>query len=184
MKRDCLHIQERIDDYIDGTLSPSEKSDLQRHLSECEACRIRLQDEQRIISLIESLPLQVLPEEVVNRIEDRTVRKTHGNSAGQWLRERLIIPRWPKVAVGFAVVAIAVFIVLKSLPESVTPDPATFSEADARNAKLKAKWSLVYISDLMKKTEKRVVADILLKDMPSTIKKSLEKSLPLLKGGR
>jgi hypothetical protein len=158
---------------------------LKRHFDECSACRLRLQEQERVISLIRSLPVQPLSEEVIHSIEGRTVSQIIDSAPeSRRSRGRLIIPLWPKLAAGFAGAILAILIIWKALPESPRPEQPVYSETEARNAQLQAKWSLAYISDLMKKTEKRVVADLLLKDMPSTIKKSLEKSFPLLKGGQ
>ena len=182
MNADCRKIQVLINDYLDGTLSPSAAEALQSHLSECAECNEGLEQEKQIISLVQTLPVQHVSSAVLRRIEARTVKQKRRTDPGIWIREKLLIPAWPKVAFGVAVVAIAAMMIWQPFSDPADHQNLSYTELDARSAKSQAKWSLAYISDLIRKTEKHVVTDILLKDMPGTLKKSLEKSLPILKG--
>ena len=182
--KNCLHFEELIDGMLDGTITPQEEAALKAHLEECTACKTAFEQDRAVIALLESLPVQSLSSDAVQRIENATVGKRKNRFDSFRLRGRMHLPVWPKFAFGFIAVLVLLFLI-RPFIESPQPDSVpVYTETDALHAKKQAKWSLVYISDLLRKTEKRVVSDILLKDMPGTVKKSLEKSLPLLKGGQ
>jgi predicted anti-sigma-YlaC factor YlaD len=51
MEKTCEEIRERLVDYADGQLSPSEASEVAEHLEKCEGCRRTLQALQKSLEL-------------------------------------------------------------------------------------------------------------------------------------
>ena len=179
MGNQCRKSQDLINGFLEGTLTPDESDALQKHLAVCHDCRKDLEHETRIIALIHSLPLQALSPEIVCRIESKTVGKASYRIQA-WLHEKLIVPRWPRFVFGLAAV-IVVLVMLRPFQTSRNI-PLSNNSMDAGTARSQAAWSMAYISEVLQQTEMRVVSDVLLKDVPGTVKKSLEKSLPFLKG--
>jgi anti-sigma factor RsiW len=179
MKEDCRKTQDWIDRYLDGLLSIRDRETFQNHLARCSNCREVLEQEKRVISLIRSLPVQALPPEVLARLE----KKTFGNAGERvriWIYDKLLVPRWPRWVLGLAAAA-SVLLILRLVTDTRHGAPA-YSEMEARTARSQALLSLNTLSELLQKTEIRVVSDVLLKDVPGTVKQSLEKTLPFLKG--
>ncbi len=48
----CRRAQEWLEAYIRGDLSPELADQLERHLAECEACRLRYEELKRVIVLL------------------------------------------------------------------------------------------------------------------------------------
>ncbi|MHC4061019.1 MAG: anti-sigma factor family protein [Planctomycetota bacterium] len=51
MEKSCEQIEKMLVDYADGELSPSELSDVGKHLSQCERCRVTLKALRRSLEL-------------------------------------------------------------------------------------------------------------------------------------
>jgi anti-sigma factor RsiW len=49
------HLTERLSDYIDGSLSPSEREEVERHLAECEECANTLADLRGVVARVQAL---------------------------------------------------------------------------------------------------------------------------------
>jgi anti-sigma factor RsiW len=49
------HLTERLSDYIDGSLSPSEREEVERHLAECEECSNTLADLRGVVARVQAL---------------------------------------------------------------------------------------------------------------------------------
>lgn len=49
------HLTERLSDYIDGSLTPSEREEVERHLAECEECSNTLADLRGVVARVQAL---------------------------------------------------------------------------------------------------------------------------------
>ena len=49
------HLTERLSDYLDGSLSPSEREEVERHLAECEECANTLADLRGVVARVQAL---------------------------------------------------------------------------------------------------------------------------------
>jgi anti-sigma factor RsiW len=58
----CREIDDRLDDYVDGTLPEGEFQEVELHLASCEACRKTERGLRRILAEAASLPRQKSPE--------------------------------------------------------------------------------------------------------------------------
>ena len=82
MKYDCYEINERLSEFIDDVLSAEEKSEFEKHISQCEDCKNEYEIMKCLIVEISRLPRAPLP-----------------GSFKDTLRERLMRERTPKRAV-------------------------------------------------------------------------------------
>ena len=84
----CADIEITICDYLDGTLAPEQKAELERHLALCPACAEMARDSAAALKFIERAEEAAPPPELVTRILfDAPWRKN--KSAAQGVRSRL-----------------------------------------------------------------------------------------------
>ena len=53
----CTHINEKLDDYMDGALDDAEIARLDDHIESCDSCRQTLTSEQRLRGLLKDYPV-------------------------------------------------------------------------------------------------------------------------------
>jgi anti-sigma factor RsiW len=52
----CNRIEERILPYVDGRLKASEQREVEKHLADCAACRVRVNEFRAVSGLLDELP--------------------------------------------------------------------------------------------------------------------------------
>lgn len=68
-ERHCHHLIETISDYVDGELAPELCEELERHLSDCENCRIVVNTLRKTIELYRvPSPEDALPDDIRQRL--------------------------------------------------------------------------------------------------------------------
>jgi len=68
----CKHLVESLSDYVDGTLDENLCSELERHLRECEDCRVVVDTLRKTIDLYHHTnPTPSMPVEVRDRLYQR-----------------------------------------------------------------------------------------------------------------
>jgi hypothetical protein len=81
-------ILERLDDYVDGELTPREERDVRRHLMACEGCRAEEAALRSLLAAAAELPEELLPERdlwsgIAPRLESRsTIREREAAATG------------------------------------------------------------------------------------------------------
>ncbi len=53
----CTHINEKLDDYMDGALGDAEIASLDEHIESCDSCRQTVESEQRLRELLKDYPV-------------------------------------------------------------------------------------------------------------------------------
>lgn len=71
MVLDCKHVWNHISDYIDGTLSPETRADVERHLAGCEICSAVLDSTRNVIILMADDRVFELPVDYSKRLHAR-----------------------------------------------------------------------------------------------------------------
>lgn len=68
----CRHLKDSLSDYIDGELSEDLCTEIDRHMQECENCRIVVDSLRKTVYLYHaSAETQVMPDEVRERLFTR-----------------------------------------------------------------------------------------------------------------
>jgi anti-sigma factor RsiW len=67
----CKHVWDHISEYIDGTLDPQVRADVERHLATCEICSAILDSTRNIIVLIADDRVFELPLDFSKRLHAR-----------------------------------------------------------------------------------------------------------------
>lgn len=69
---DCLHLLDSLSDYVDGILTDSICAELDRHLAECENCRIVVDTLRKTVYLYHATSSpDPVPEDVKERLYKR-----------------------------------------------------------------------------------------------------------------
>jgi anti-sigma factor RsiW len=68
----CIHCEDRISDYLEGTLNPAERGLVEEHLKSCSACSELLDGVRNVMQWGRDLPAQGPPPWLVSRIVANT----------------------------------------------------------------------------------------------------------------
>lgn len=71
MVLNCKHVWNHISDYIDGSLDPEIRADVERHLEHCEICSAILDSTRNIIILVADERVFELPADFSKRLHAR-----------------------------------------------------------------------------------------------------------------
>jgi anti-sigma factor RsiW len=71
MVLNCRHVWDHISDYIDGSISPEIRADVERHLATCEICSAVLDSTRNVIILIADKRVFELPVDYSKRLHAR-----------------------------------------------------------------------------------------------------------------
>ena len=71
MVLNCKHVWNHISDYIDGTLDPAVRADVEEHLAHCEICSAVLDSTRNIIILMADDRVFELPLDFSKRLHAR-----------------------------------------------------------------------------------------------------------------
>lgn len=71
MVLNCRHVWEHISEYIDGTLDPEVRADVERHLAHCEICSAIIDATRNIIILTADDRVFELPIDFSKRLHAR-----------------------------------------------------------------------------------------------------------------
>lgn len=70
MAKDCEAFQPMMSAYLDGELSPAERTELEQHLASCEACKAEFEKMKRFVNAASDLQVEAPAEEVWDRFLD------------------------------------------------------------------------------------------------------------------
>ena len=177
----CHDIADLMDAFLDGTLSRKERSRVKKHLKTCASCKTEWAEQREVEKILSGLPRLRCPQEVTQKIESLTV----GTERVSLLDRLLMMGEswgWRWVPVGLAATAIILVFVLHPLLDQKEPVP--YTQEEVMKAKNQVKWSLGYIAKTMNQTEREVVENVLFKDIPKTVRKSIKKAVPIFQGGQ
>jgi anti-sigma factor RsiW len=75
MKLNCKHVWQYISEYIDNTIDPSVREDIERHLETCEICSAILDSTRNILVLTADNRTFELPVGYSERLHERLNRE-------------------------------------------------------------------------------------------------------------
>lgn len=70
-KEDCHYLLADLSDYLDGEASAEVCAEIERHLAECENCRVVVNTLEKTITLYRELPQPEMPDAVRQRLYRR-----------------------------------------------------------------------------------------------------------------
>ncbi|HUL34602.1 MAG TPA: zf-HC2 domain-containing protein [Candidatus Eisenbacteria bacterium] len=119
----CQHMEGRILGYLDGRLKESERLEVERHISNCPPCRLRVQEFTAVSGLLDELPVMEPSPEFDTRVHALVAAEpAPQQSWWAWLHVQ------PRIALAACLlVVMAVWVEHRSTP--VTPLPANDDQA-------------------------------------------------------
>jgi anti-sigma factor RsiW len=150
----CARTEERLSDFLDGTLSPAEAAAFSAHAGGCDPCGKLVAQVGGLLHQMRALDALEIPPQLISKILDRTVGP-RTQSAG-WRRWFAWIPQlWqPRFAMGVITVAATLLIVLYSAGMSPTKlkkadlSPANVFRTANRQVHLTYARSAKFVNDL------------------------------------
>jgi hypothetical protein len=123
----CARTEERLSDFLDGTLSPAEAAAFSAHAGGCDACGKLVAQVGGLVHQMRALDALEAPPQLIPKILESTLGPRRTQSAG-WRRWFAWIPQFwqPRFAMGVITVAATILIVLYTTGMS----PAKLKKAD------------------------------------------------------
>lgn len=180
-KIDCTFVHDHLDDYLNKTLDKAKLKDFESHLSECKPCRETVEAQKFIVESIQSLPVHACPDSVTQAIRN-AVKPKRSFSWTSVIDRLLPKPVWQWATVGAAAIAIILAIFLKSAPQQ-HQTKRVYTQEEIERAKAETIYSLLYASEKLKQAEKTAVGDVVIKQLPETLRNTLKNTMPIIKGG-
>lgn len=102
----CAELESLLCDYVDGTLTQSERATVELHLAACAACKLLVEDAKAAVDFMATASVPEPPPALVNAIlhEARTGKASpiRRSGASHWLGKLLEPILQPKFAMGMA----------------------------------------------------------------------------------
>ena len=83
----CIEVVELLTDYLEGVLDPDMQRRVEAHLDLCPPCVVFLEQLRSTIDAMEQLPVDTLPMETVDALED-AFRSFHAGDKGHSGQQR------------------------------------------------------------------------------------------------
>ena len=153
----CEDIRERIDDYLDETLSPSEQKNYQAHLADCVDCREALQRESHLSEWLRNGFEQAVGHATLDHVDRRRIVAAMGRE----LPEHSHRPKtsfWTHIAapIAAAVATLVASIWIGSQPMRFPP-LAVKSSGDTDNREVRFRVSLSNGGYIFRKNGNQVI---------------------------
>lgn len=81
----CTHINEKLDDYMDGTLDVAEKLKLDEHAASCDACRTTVAAEQSLRGLLRDYPVPTPDSAFFDQALARATHVSTSKQRNRWI---------------------------------------------------------------------------------------------------
>ena len=129
----CADIEVQICDYVDGTVSPARKAEVERHLGQCPACAALARDSAAALAFMERTAEVEPPPELITRIlfnapwGKGTARRS---GVRRWIASVLSPVLQPRIVMGMAMTILSMSLVAKYA------SPVRFRATDLQPAKV------------------------------------------------
>lgn len=184
MNSQCNKIKGLIEPFMNKDLGRKERFLVKKHLRVCAGCRTEFEKKQQIVDAFISLPRLKCPEKVKRAVYEFTSAQ---EKKVIFHRGKGIFTKsfgWrAAVAWGVSLVLVLVF-VLHPFNGRREPVQIRYSEVDAVKVREQVKWSLVYVAQVIQKSERQVADDVLMDKLPQTVRNVIKNTVPIFEGGQ
>ena len=120
-KTQCVSLERKLVEYLDGRAKPADRHAVEQHLSICAACRLRAEEFRSLWSALDDLPA-ISPSPAFDAsLRARIAAEPARRSFWSWL---------PSPRLAFAVTSLIAISVWMSAGHRVVPSPATIGQDD------------------------------------------------------
>jgi anti-sigma factor RsiW len=168
-------MQERVDAYLDGDLSPAESAAANLHLGRCPVCAEELQLARQVAGSLRALPAMTCPDSIPEAVRERI--GAAGNA--QWgVKPWPWYYRWQEFFRRPAVIGVAtalLFVVITAvMGNQQQPQPA-YTQAEIEEAKLDAKLALAYLGKYTTRAGETVRDDVFEQGLIAPIMRAVQR---------
>jgi anti-sigma factor RsiW len=154
----CNEYENQITEYLENTASPSQRIQMESHLTECEKCRSLLEQEKSVMEQLSTIPIESCPDEIIDRVMETI------SVPGMSLKERIhqwFQPGLPRrygfvSLTGFVVIVLMLLFVYIPGQQRQTLQVQKYSPEEIQQATAEAKLALAYFSVYSRKAEAKL----------------------------
>jgi len=77
----CKQFLQELNDFLDDTLDPKQKAELQRHVTECPNCWVVYDTTEKTIKVFKGMEPQAVPQHIQARLMEAIEKKCHSRRA-------------------------------------------------------------------------------------------------------
>lgn len=184
MSAKCAKIESMLNAFIDGELTKKDAAFVREHLDGCGECRSMLEGLLDIEKRLTSLPRLRCPGRIEERILMLSIDTENRGGKHKTFKSFFESLHGRTVTVGLAAAVMIVLLVIGRMIRDEESVPQTFTPEQIEQAREQAELGLSYLGTKINKTEKNILEQVLLKDLPETVRKSIRKTVPIFRGGQ
>jgi anti-sigma-K factor RskA len=182
MNDTCKQYISKLEPFVDGTLGDDEAAEVSAHLQRCPTCSAEVNALRAIANTLSTLPYHACPDHVTEAVYEATVRKrVPAESRGRKWDWSLIFG-WRAAVVGMAAASVALLLFLNPFGDQNGAVPGYYHPNELAGAGELAKWSLLYVAQTMKESEREVVHDVVVEGLPRKIRGVVKNEIQAFKG--
>ena len=177
----CNEYENLITEYLENRATPSQRNQMESHLSECEKCRELAEKERAVIEQLSKIPLEQCPDEIITCVMESI--QEHGMSF--WKRIHSWLMPGPSMRYGVVslagslVILMLVLFLYIPLQHRQSMNEVKYSQEEIRQATTEVRLALAYFAVYSRKTEtvfeKIDLVDPIIKPMEGEFKKAIGK---------
>ena len=157
----CAWMQERIDAYLDGELSPAESAAANLHLARCPVCAEELQLARQVAGSLRSLPAVRCPDSIPEAVRTRIAAASDAQwKANPWPWRHRWLEYFRRPAIVGLTTAVLFVVITGIVGNHREPSPE-FTQAEIEQAESDAKLALAYLSRVTSRAEATLREDVL-----------------------
>jgi len=153
MTTNCTSVQDRIDAYLADELGDIDRGALESHLASCPNCAAELTLARRLDAGLGALPLEACPPSVTAAVFAHAKANPHPARRTWWTLA------WRPALAG--AVAAILLLVTGYIGNNGKVSAPQFTRAELEQAREQAKWTLVFINQISRKTATDLKDDVL-----------------------
>ena len=171
----CEEVKMHFSSFILGQMDKTLKNEIIHHLQDCRACSEEFKEEKVLFNAIKELPVLNCP----GHIPREVIRKTVDSEKRKVQKINLHSFRWQTAVAGCVALALLLIYVIKPFDQTQTQTPQLTQE-DIEKARAQYKWSMMYVAQKLKQTEKKAIREVVIRDLPGSVQECLKKTIPIL----
>ena len=174
MKEKC-HIEDKLDECLDGELPSKQWRLVKKHLQTCEKCQKIWQEKQALSQKFKLFPSQSCPERVVDQVLGKTTIKTHRTTRKKGIS--ILHTQeftWRFAAVLATVTTIALFLVFWPLERNTPNLRESYTAEEVAKARSDVEQALRYVSDVLQLTQETFEREVMPDQIVQPIKTGLQ----------